>query len=88
MSHKNISANSEIKCYRTHCTAKLLKIRTPEKITVINKKIDRSEFSIKYSDRMANSVDPDQTVDSDNLISVYAVCPGLSVRKLRIIMVL
>ena len=48
----------------------------------------------KYADRMANSVDPDQTAplgavwSSDcssrsSLIWVYTVCPDLSVRKLR-----
>ena len=34
----------------------------------------------KNADRMANSVDPDQTV-----VWVYTVCPNTSVRKLRII---
>ena len=40
----------------------------------------------KDADRMANSVDPDQTAP---LIWVYTVCPhpDMSVRKLRIIMV-
>ena len=36
------------------------------------------------ADGMANSVDPDQTAP---LIWVCTVCPGLSVRKLRIITV-
>ena len=45
----------------------------------------------KDADRMANSVDPDQTgsVDPDqtahSLIWVYTVCPDLPVRKLRTI---
>ena len=43
--------------------------------------------------RMANSVDPDQTaplgaVWRSSLIWVCAVCPGISVQKLRIITVL
>ena len=38
------------------------------------------------ADGMANSVDPDQTAPS--LIWVCTVCPGISVRKLRIITVL
>ena len=37
------------------------------------------------ADRMANSVDPDQTAP---LIWVCTVCPGISVRKLRIITVI
>ena len=37
----------------------------------------------KDADGMANSVNPDQTKSS--LIWVCTVCPGLSVRKLRII---
>ena len=37
------------------------------------------------TDGMANSVDPDQTARS--LIWVCTVCPDISVRKLRIIMV-
>ena len=36
------------------------------------------------ADGMANSVDPDQTAP---LIWVCTVCPGISVRKLRIITV-
>ena len=40
-------------------------------------------MSPKDADGMANSVDPDQS----SLIWVYTVCPGLSVRKLSIIMV-
>ena len=40
----------------------------------------------KDADRIANSEDPDQTKSS--LIWVYTVCPDLSVRKLRIVMVL
>ena len=38
------------------------------------------------ADGMANSVDPDQTARS-SLIWVCTVCPGISVRKLRIITV-
>ena len=38
----------------------------------------------KYVDGIANSVEPDRT----SLIWVYTVCPDLSVRKLRNIMVL
>ena len=41
--------------------------------------------SPKDADSMANSVDPDQ---SSSLIWDYTVCPGLSVRKLRIITLL
>ena len=37
---------------------------------------------------IANSVDPDQTAPRSSLIRVYTVCPDLSVRKLRNIMVL
>ena len=37
------------------------------------------------ADGMANSVDPDQTASS--LDWVCTVCPGISVRKLRIITV-
>ena len=36
---------------------------------------------------IANSVDPDQNAPSSSLIWVCTVCPDLSVRKLRIIMV-
>ena len=36
---------------------------------------------------MANSVDPDQTAPRSSLIWICTVCPGISVRKLRIIMV-
>ena len=39
------------------------------------------------ADRMANSVDPDQTAPRSSLIWVCTVCPVLSVRKLRIITV-
>ena len=38
------------------------------------------------ADEMANSVDPDHTAPS--LIWVCTVCPGISVRKLRIITVI
>ena len=41
-------------------------------------------MSPKDEGGMAISVDPDQTAP---LIWVYTICPGLSVRKLRIIMV-
>ena len=37
------------------------------------------------ADRMANSVDPDQTAPS--LIWICTVCPGISVQKLRTITV-
>ena len=37
------------------------------------------------ADGMANSVDPDQTAPRSSLIRVCTVCPGISVRKLRII---
>ena len=42
----------------------------------------------KDADRMANSVDPDQTASfwSNLMIWVYTVCLGLSVLKIRIIM--
>ena len=39
------------------------------------------------ADGMANSVDPDQTAPWSSLIRVFTVCPGISVRKLRIITV-
>ena len=39
------------------------------------------------ADGMANSVDPDQTAPRSSLIWVCTVCPGISVRKLRIITV-
>ena len=56
-------------------------------------------MSPNNADRMANSVDPDQTTPlgatrsslictRSSLIRVYTVCPGISVRKLRIIMVI
>ena len=38
-------------------------------------------------DGMANSADPDQTAPRSSLIWVCTVCPGISVRKLRIITV-
>ena len=44
-------------------------------------------MSSKDADRMANSVDPDQTAPLGSLIWVCTVCPGISVRKLRIITV-
>ena len=43
---------------------------------------------LKDADGMANSVDSDQTAPRSSLIWVCTVCPGLSVRKLRIITVL
>ena len=39
------------------------------------------------ADGMANSVDPDQVAPRSSLIWVCTVCPGISVRKLRIITV-
>ena len=39
-------------------------------------------------DGMANNVDPDQTAPGSSLIWVRTVCPGISVRKLRIITVI
>ena len=39
------------------------------------------------ADGIANSVDPDQTAPRSSLIWVCTVCPGISVRKLRIITV-
>ena len=39
-------------------------------------------------DGMANSVDPDQTAPRSSLIWVCTVCPGISVRKLRIVNVM
>ena len=42
----------------------------------------------KDADEMANSVDPDQTAPRSSLIWVCTVCPIISVRKLRIIIVL
>ena len=63
-------------------TVKVLKVWTPEKFIVITLKF---EHTIKDADRMANSVDPDQTRSS--LIWVCTVCQDLSVGKLTIIMV-
>ena len=52
----------------------------------------RRVLSPRYADGMANKVDPDQTAPLEavekSLIWVYTVCPDLSVRKLRIIMVI
>ena len=45
-------------------------------------------MSLNNADRMANNADPDQTAPRSSLIRVYTVCPGISVRKLRIITVL
>ena len=75
----------------TCITVKILKIRTSEKNCCNYPKVGTVSFYYrakgpKDSDRMANSVDPDQTAPS-SLIWVYTVCPDLSVRKLRIIMV-
>ena len=39
------------------------------------------------ADGMANSVDPDQTFSRSSLIWVCTVCPGISVRKLKILTV-
>ena len=44
-------------------------------------------MSQKDADGMANSADPDQTAPRSSLIWVCTICPGLSVRKLRIITV-
>ena len=41
----------------------------------------------KDAEGIANSVGPDQTAPRSSLIWVCTVCPGLSVRKLRIITV-
>ena len=46
-----------------------------------------SVMSPNDTDRMTNSVDPDQTSSRSSLIWVCTVCPGISVRKLRIITV-
>ena len=66
-------------------TIKLLKIWTPEKIAVITLKFEQSIFTvekyIKSADRMANSVDSEQTRSS--LIWVYTICSDLSVQKFR-----
>ena len=61
-------------------TVKVQKIQTPKKIAVIILKLDQYHDA----DRMANSVDPDQTAPQSDL-GLY--CPGLSVQKLGIIMV-
>ena len=83
-------------------TVNSLKIRTPEKICCNLSKI-RTRWLYhrimcpKGTDRIANSVDPDQTAprgavisgcsSRNSLIWVYIVCPDLSVKKLRIITV-
>ena len=46
-----------------------------------------SVFCQKDENGIANSEDPDQTASRSSLIWVCTVCPDLSVRKLRIIMV-
>ena len=66
----------------TPFTIKILKIQTPEKNAVIILKFEHC-FTTD-AERMANSVDPDQTAP---LICAYTVCPDLSVRKLKIITV-
>ena len=69
--------------------SKFLNIRTPKKNVVITLKFELCGSTIRVmspndADGMANSVDPDQTAP---LIWVCIVCPGISVRKLRIITV-
>ena len=70
-------------------TVNFLNIRTPK--TFVVSKIwtmwlyDRV-MSPNDADRMANSVDPDQT--APRLIWVCTVCPSVSIRKLRIITVI
>ena len=49
-----------ISLFMNHGTAKILKIRTPEKIAVIMLKLEQNCFTTKDSDRKANSVDPAQ----------------------------
>ena len=62
---------------------KIRKIWTPEKFAEIIPKFEQHGFTIEDVDRIANSVDPNQTA----LIWVYTVCPDLSVQKLRTITV-
>ena len=67
------------------CTVKLLNIRTPEKYSVVILKFDSYGFFYREmcpndSDRMANSLDTDQTAP---LVWVYIVCSDLPVRKFR-----
>ena len=67
-----------------------LNIRTPKKICSNHSKIwtmwlYNRVMSPNDADGMANSVDPDQT--APRLIWICTVCPGISVRKLRIITV-
>ena len=63
------------------------------KFAVITLKVEQGGFTLgrmrpKNAVAIANSVDPDQTAPLGGvLIWVCTVCPGLSVRKLRIIMV-
>ena len=60
---------------------KILKFRTPEKVFCNYPRIRIESFYYivigpNSADRIANSVDPDQTAP---LIWVYSVCPDLSV---------
>ena len=63
---------------------KRLKIRTPEQFAVVTLKLEPGGFTIGDIDRMANSVNPDQTPPS--LIWIY-IFSGLSVQNVRNIMV-
>ena len=68
-------------------SVKYLKIWTPKNCCNYPKILTRWLYHRvmypKEADGVANSVDPDQTAPLD----VHLVCPGLSVRKLRIITV-
>ena len=69
-------------------TVNCLNIRTPKTFVVITKIwtmwLYHRITSPNDADGMANSVDPDRSI----LIWVCTVCPGISVRKLRIITVI
>ena len=66
------------------CIVNFLNIRTPKKFVVNTLKFElwlyHRVMSPNDADGMTNSVDPDQTARS-------TVCPGISARKFRIIMV-
>ena len=68
--------------WSTYC--KFLKYSDTQNICCNHSKFElcSSTLSPNDADRMANSVDPDQT------LWVCTICPGISVRKLRIITVL
>ena len=79
-------------------TVKVLNFQTPTMFAVITLKFKQRDLPkfrnlSKSADRMANSVDPDQTAplgllsSRSSLIWVYTVCQGLSVQKHRIVTV-